>query len=103
MRVIVIGATRPEFLNLIPEIKGLRFQVVHSYDVGEAYRLALPHDVRGAFNLAADRVLDAQEIGRVLNSLPVPVPVQLARVGARLSWQPLILTFVDQLKAGLIP
>jgi hypothetical protein len=25
---------RPEFINLIPEIKGLRFQVVHSYDVG---------------------------------------------------------------------
>jgi UDP-glucose 4-epimerase len=78
---------RPEFINLIPEIKGLRFQVVHSYDVGEAYRLALLRNVRGAFNLAADRVLDAQEFGRVLNALPVPVPVQLTRVGARLSWQ----------------
>jgi nucleoside-diphosphate-sugar epimerase len=77
----------PEFINLIPEIKGLRFQVVHSYDVGEAYRLALLHDVHGAFNLAAAQVLDAQEVGRVLNTRLVPVPVQLARAGARPSWQ----------------
>jgi nucleoside-diphosphate-sugar epimerase len=78
---------RPEFLNLVPEIKGLRLQIVHSYDVGEAYRLALLHDVRGAFNLAADPVLDAHEVGRVLNARPLPVPFQLARAGARLSWQ----------------
>ena len=65
----------------------MRFQVVHSYDVGEADRLALLHDVRGAFNLAADPVLDAQELGRVLNARLVPVPVQPARTGARLSWQ----------------
>jgi hypothetical protein len=77
----------PGFINLIPEIKGLRFQVVHSYDVGEAYRLALLHDVHGAFNLAADQVLDAQEVGRVLNTRLVPVPVQLDRAGARPSWQ----------------
>jgi UDP-glucose 4-epimerase len=79
--------TRPEFINLVPEIGGLRFQLVHSYDVGEAYRLALLRDVRGAFNLAADPVLNAQEVGRILNARVVPVPVQLARAGARLSWQ----------------
>jgi UDP-glucose 4-epimerase len=89
----------PEFINLVPEIKGLRFQVVHSYEVGEAYRLALLHDVPGAFNLAADRVLDAQEVGRVLNTRPVPVPVQLGRAGARLSWQlrlqPMVEAWLD--------
>jgi len=78
---------RPEFINLVPEIQGLRFQAVHSYDVGEAYRLALLRDVRGAFNLAAGPVLDAQEIGRVLNARPVPVPARLVRAGASLSWQ----------------
>jgi UDP-glucose 4-epimerase len=78
---------RPEFINLVPEIQGLRFQAVHSYDVGEAYRLALLRDVRGAFNLAAGPVLDAQEIGRLLNARPVPVPTRLVRAGARLSWQ----------------
>jgi UDP-glucose 4-epimerase len=77
---------RPEFINLVPEIEGLRFQVVHSYDVGEAYRLALTREVRGAFNLAAEPVLDAREMGRILNARPVPVPAQVARAGARLSW-----------------
>jgi UDP-glucose 4-epimerase len=86
---------RPVFINLIPEIKGLRFQVVHSYEVGEAYRLALLHDLHGAFNLAADRVLDVHEVGRVLNTRPVPVPVQLARAGARLSWQLRLQPMVD--------
>jgi UDP-glucose 4-epimerase len=86
---------RPEFINLIPEIKGLRFQVVHSYEVGEAYRLALLHDLHGAFNLAADRVLDVPEVGRVLNTRPVPIPVQLARAGARLSWQLRLQPMVD--------
>jgi UDP-glucose 4-epimerase len=86
---------RPEFINLIPEIKGLRFQVVHSYEVGEAYRLALLHDLHGAFNLAADRVLDVHEVGRVLNTRPVPIPVQLARAGARLSWQLRLQPMVD--------
>src|SRR5215210_7665213 len=78
---------RPEFINLVPEIEGLRSQVVHSYDVGEAYRLALLGEARGAFNLATEPALDAQEIGRILDARQVPVPVQLARAGARVSWQ----------------
>jgi nucleoside-diphosphate-sugar epimerase len=77
---------RPEFINLIPDIQNLRSQVVHSYDVGEAFRLAIVGEARGAFNLAAEPVLDAREIGRILNARPVPVPGGLARAGARLSW-----------------
>ena len=90
---------RPEFIHLVPQIEGLRFQVVHSYDVGEAYRLALLQEVRGAFNLAAEPVLDAQEIGRILNARPVPVPARLARMGADLSWrlhlQPVSVGWLD--------
>ncbi len=78
---------RPGFIKVVPEIEGLRSQVVHSYDVGEAYRLALLRDVRGAFNLATEPVLDAQEIGRILNARPVSVPARLARMGADLSWR----------------
>ena len=78
---------RPSLINLIPEIESLRGQVVHSYDVGEAYRLALTLEVRGAFNLAAEPVLDAHEVGRILNARPVPMPAWLARTGADLSWR----------------
>jgi nucleoside-diphosphate-sugar epimerase len=78
---------RPSLINLIPEIESLRGQVVHSYDVGEAYRLALTREVRGAFNLAAEPVLDSHEVGRILNARPVPMPARLARTGADLSWR----------------
>ncbi|MGB3633589.1 MAG: NAD-dependent epimerase/dehydratase family protein [Rubrobacteraceae bacterium] len=79
---------RPELINLIPEIEGLRSQVVHSYDVGEAFRLAiLNEEARGAYNLAAEPVLDAQEIGRILGARPVPFSANVARAAADLSWK----------------
>lgn len=77
----------PDIINLLPDIEGLRSQVVHSYDVGEAFRLALSKDVRGAFNLAADPPLDADEIGRILNAKTVRVPVGIVRAAADLSWR----------------
>jgi UDP-glucose 4-epimerase len=77
----------PALINIVPDIENLRSQVVHSYDVGEAFRLAIvSEDVRGPFNLAAEPVLDAGEIGRILNARPVPMSAQLARAGAGLSW-----------------
>lgn len=78
---------RPGLINLVPDIEDLRSQVVHSHDVGEAFRLALTKDVRGAFNLAAEPVLDAAEIGRILGARTVPVPTRAARAGAGLSWR----------------
>lgn len=79
---------RPELINFVPEIEDLRSQVVHSHDVGEAFRLALVQEgARGAFNLATEPVLDAQEIGNILGARPVPVPARLARAGAELSWR----------------
>jgi UDP-glucose 4-epimerase len=78
---------RPTLINLIPEMEDLRGQVVHSYDVGEAFRQALVRDVRGAFNVAAEPVLDAHEVGRILNARPLPVSARAARAGVQLSWR----------------
>jgi nucleoside-diphosphate-sugar epimerase len=79
---------RPGLINAVPDIPNLRSQIIHSYDVGEAFRLAILNDeVRGAFNLATEPVLDPEELGRILDARPVPVPAQVARAGARLSWQ----------------
>jgi hypothetical protein len=41
---------RPGLLRVIPDVPGIRVQAVHSLDVGEAYRLAIVGDARGAFN-----------------------------------------------------
>src|SRR3712207_2936865 len=78
---------RPSLINVIPDMEDLRGQVVHSYDVGEAFRQAVVRDVRGAFNVAADPVLDAHEVGRILNARPLPIPAGAARAGVELSWR----------------
>jgi len=77
----------PRLLPFVPDIPRLRFQGVHSRDVGEAYRLAIVGDARGAFNVAAEPVLDPQELGRLLGARPVPVPRALARAAAALTWR----------------
>jgi UDP-glucose 4-epimerase len=78
----------PALINLVPDIEDLRSQVVHSYDVGEAFRLAIVNEqASGAFNLATEPVLDADEIGRILNARTVPVSSRLARAGVELSWR----------------
>jgi nucleoside-diphosphate-sugar epimerase len=78
---------RPELIPLVPKIARLRFQAVHSYDVGDAYRRAIQRDVRGAFNIAADPVLDPEELGRILRARPVPVAAPVLRTLADLTWK----------------
>jgi nucleoside-diphosphate-sugar epimerase len=61
---------------------------VHADDVAEAYRLAATDErARGAYNVAADPVLDAAALGRALGARPVPVPVGAVRAAAALTWR----------------
>jgi UDP-glucose 4-epimerase len=78
---------RRGLIAVVPRSPRLRFQAVHSLDVGEAFRLALHADVRGAFNLAADPVLDGDELGRTLGALPVRVHPGLLRAAADVTWR----------------
>jgi nucleoside-diphosphate-sugar epimerase len=74
---------RPELIPIVPDVPRLRFQAVHSLDVGEAYRLAVVNDdARGAFNIAADPVIGPNELGEILHARPVKVPAKLLRAGA---------------------
>jgi len=61
-------------IPIVPAIPGLRFQAVHSFDVGDAYRRAIFSDATGPFNIAADPVLDPDRLGEVLDARPVKVP-----------------------------
>src|ERR671920_2114830 len=56
---------RRGLIPIVPAMERLRFQAVHSFDIGAAYHLAITRDVRGAFNVAADPVLDPPELGRL--------------------------------------
>jgi UDP-glucose 4-epimerase len=78
---------RPGRLPVVPWPAGLRFQALHANDVAEAYRLAAVGDARGAYNVAADPVIDVESIGEVLGSRVVRVPGPLARAGLAAAWQ----------------
>ena len=78
---------RAGFVPVMPHAPRLRFQAVHSLDVGEAYRLALVRDVRGAFNLAAEPVLDGPLLARLLGARAVRVAPGFLRGAAGLTWR----------------
>lgn len=73
-------------LPVVPAGPRLRIQGVHADDVADAYVRAVLADVRGAFNIAADPVLDASSVGARFHGWPVPVPVGLLRGAAALTW-----------------
>lgn len=79
---------RTSLLPVIPAIPRLAFQAVHARDVGEAYRLAaLDERAHGAYNVAAEPVLDVPRLAELLGARPVPVPARLARGLAALTWR----------------
>jgi UDP-glucose 4-epimerase len=77
---------RPGLVPFVPDLPGLRFQAMHSQDAAEAYRLAIVRPVRGAFNLAADPVIDPQRLAELLDARTVPVPVPVARSILAAAW-----------------
>jgi UDP-glucose 4-epimerase len=77
---------KPGRIPLVPGIPGLRFQAVHSHDVGNAYRLALIGDVRGPFNVASEPVLDPSTVAKVLGARVLPTPARVARILVSTSW-----------------
>jgi len=93
IRRLFAGPLLPNFLvqrRLIPAVPAherLVFQAVHSNDAAEAYRLAIVNeDARGPFNIAADPVLDPDELARTLGARTVRVPRALLRGGAALTY-----------------
>ena len=93
---------RRRLIPIVPRIDRLRFQAVHSLDVGRAYALAVLGDAHGAFNIAAEPVLDPERLGEVLGARPVPVPARALRTGAKLAWQArLVPTSPDWLDMAL--
>jgi UDP-glucose 4-epimerase len=69
-------------IPVVPDLPALRFQAVHSLDVGDAYRRAVLSDARGPFNLAADPVLDPAQLAAMLHARTVRIPAGLLRGAA---------------------
>ena len=78
---------RRGLIPVVPVPEGLRFQAVTAADVAEAYRLAIVRsDARGAFNIAADPVVDARQLAQILGSRAVTVPASMARAALAVLW-----------------
>lgn len=79
---------RRSLIPVVPRHPRLRVQAVHSHDIGEAYRLAVVDgDARGAYNVAAEPILDGPAFARLLGARSVPVPAPVLRGAAQLSWR----------------
>jgi UDP-glucose 4-epimerase len=78
---------RRSLIPVVPSLPRLRFQAVHSLDVGDAYRRALVRDVRGAFNVAAEPVLDPPGLARLLGARPVKISPRVLRALAGATWK----------------
>lgn len=74
---------RPQLIPVVPRLSQLRFQAMHSLDVGQAFRLAaLRTDACGAFNVAAEPPLGPDELAALFHARTVPVPAGLLRAFA---------------------
>ena len=93
IRRLFVGPFLPSFLLrrgllfALPRIARLRFQAVHSEDVGRAYLRAVLADVDGAFNIAAEPPLSPEEMAERIGVRSFPVPSGVVRRLADLSWR----------------
>lgn len=78
---------RPGLVPIVPDLPGLRFQALHTADAGQAYRLAALSEVRGAFNIAAEPVVDAAMLAECFGARIVSVPLWPVRTALWLAWQ----------------
>jgi UDP-glucose 4-epimerase len=75
------------FVPLIPRVPRLRFQAVHSRDVGAAYRQAVVREVHGAFNIAAEPEIRVEELCEFFGARSFPLPAGVLRGAASLTWK----------------
>jgi UDP-glucose 4-epimerase len=93
IRRLFVGPFLPNFLlrrgllPALPRVDRLRFQAVHSEDVGRAYLRAVLADVEGAFNIAAEPPLSTGEMAERIGVRSFPVPPRVVRGLADLSWK----------------
>jgi nucleoside-diphosphate-sugar epimerase len=93
IRRLFAGPFLPGFLvqkrliPLMPRVPRLRFQAVHSRDIGEAYRQAVVREVEGAFNIAAEPEIAVDELCQLFGARSFPLPAGALRTAADLTWK----------------
>lgn len=78
---------RPGTAPVLPVPRGTKFQAVHTDDVAEAYRAAVVGNARGAFNLAAEPVIDKDALGEALSTKVVELPAGAFTAAMAAAWR----------------
>lgn len=80
----VLRHARPPVL---PLPRRLRIQAVHADDVADAYARVILHRAAGAFNIAADPVLDRDTIAAAVGGRPIELSPRLFHAVAAATWR----------------
>lgn len=85
--LVPTSVLHPALLRFAPWPRALSLQVVHADDVAQAVDLILARRASGAFNLAADPVLDRAGARACFGGLGPSLPLAALRAAATLSWR----------------
>ncbi|WP_264086284.1 NAD-dependent epimerase/dehydratase family protein [Streptomyces marincola] len=76
----------PRPLRIVPDLPRLRFQALHADDAADAFCRAALGDARGAFNIAAEPVIDARLLADLCGARCVPLPHRPVRAAVDAAW-----------------
>jgi nucleoside-diphosphate-sugar epimerase len=77
----------PGLTPMVPDIPGLRFQVLHTADAADAYVRAVLRPVRGPFNIAAPDIVDARLLADLMRARVVPLSSRPLRAAVATAWR----------------
>ncbi|MFJ5957498.1 NAD-dependent epimerase/dehydratase family protein [Paenarthrobacter sp. NPDC092416] len=87
-RILPRLVPRKPWLPVLPIPTELTFQAVHTADVADAYWRAVQRRAEGAYNIAAEPVIDPNALGWLLHARRlVPLPLPVLRAVVDLSWR----------------
>jgi nucleoside-diphosphate-sugar epimerase len=82
------AALRPGTLPVLPLPAGIRMQAIHGADLADAYRRIVVRRATGAFNIATEPVLRAQDLADVLShGRHVDIPARVLRPILHVGWR----------------
>lgn len=74
-------------LPVVPLPRGLQMQAVHADDAADAYARVIVRRAAGAFNIAAEPVIDTAVLAGALGGRPLPVDPRVFRIAAAATFQ----------------
>jgi nucleoside-diphosphate-sugar epimerase len=77
----------PKLIPMLPVPRGLQMQTVHSADLARALAAMIERPVSGAFNIAADDVLDRDALAEVFSAKALDVPPGIVRHTLGAAWR----------------